>query len=117
MHCISHVYSFQQIPAPAGERAVALRVFGFLALVAALGVSGSVFVGKARSGGLNPVREVDEAGAPGELASAQYVLGIVAGQLAQVYVLRRRTRSSSKAPAAPSAKAGADFVSDRHKLG
>ena len=63
------------------------RVFGFLALVAALGVCGYVFVGKARSGDLNPVREVDEAAARGELASAQYVLGIVAGQLAQVKVL------------------------------
>ena len=64
-----------------------LRVFGFLALVATLGVCGYVFVGKARSGDLNPVREVDEAAARGELASAQYVLGIVAGQLAQVKVL------------------------------
>ena len=56
-------------------------------LAAALGVSGYVFVGKARSGELNPVRELDEAAARGELASAQYVLGIVAGQLAQVKVL------------------------------
>ena len=66
---------------------MALRVFGFLALVAALVISGYVFVGKARSGDLNPVREFDEAAARGELASAQYVLGIVAGQLAQVKVL------------------------------
>ena len=66
---------------------MALRVFGFLALVAALVVSGYVFVGKARSGDLNPVSEVDEAATRGELASAQYVLGIVAGQLAQVKVL------------------------------
>ena len=66
---------------------MALRVFGFLALVAALCVSGYVFVGKARSGDLHPLREVDEAAARGELASAQYVLGIVAGQLAQVHVL------------------------------
>ena len=64
-----------------------LRVFGFLAVLAALGVCGYVFVGKARSGDLNPVREVDEAATRGELASAQYVLGIVAGQLAQVKVL------------------------------
>jgi hypothetical protein len=66
---------------------VALRVFGFLTLVAALGACGYVFAGKARSGDLNPLREVDEAAARGELASAQYVLGIVAGQLAQVKVL------------------------------
>jgi hypothetical protein len=119
---------------------MAWRVFGFLALVAALGVSGYVFVGKAPSGELNPVREVDEAAARGELASAQYVLGIVAGQLARVKVLsgsyagtlqfdnfplvtpvradelsyclssRRRTRSSSRGRAAPSARAGADSV-------
>jgi hypothetical protein len=64
-----------------------MRFLGLLALLATLGVSGYVFVGKARSGDLNPVREVDEAAARGELASAQYVLGIVAGQLAQVKVL------------------------------
>ena len=66
---------------------MAIRVLGFLALLAALAVSGYVFVGKARSGDLDPVREIDEAAARGELASAQYVLGIVAGQLAQVKVL------------------------------
>ena len=54
-----------------------MRVFGFVAVLAALCVSGYVFVGKARSGDLNPVREVDAAAARGELASAQYVLGIV----------------------------------------
>jgi hypothetical protein len=64
-----------------------MRFLGLLALLAMLGVSGYVFVGKARSGDLNPAREVDEAAARGELASAQYVLGIVAGQLAQVKVL------------------------------
>jgi hypothetical protein len=69
------------------KRPMALRIFGFLAMVAALGASGYVLVGKARSGDLNPAREVDEAAARGELASAQYVLGIVAGQLAQVKVL------------------------------
>ena len=66
---------------------MAMRVLGFLALLAALAVSGYVFVGKARSGDLNPVRQLDEAAARGELASAQYVLKIVAGQLAQVKVL------------------------------
>ena len=64
-----------------------LRVFGFLAVLAALCASGYVFVDKARSGDLNPIREVDQAAARGELTSAQYVLGIVAGQLAQVKVL------------------------------
>jgi hypothetical protein len=63
------------------------RVFGFLAVLAALGVSGYVFVDKARTGDLNPATEMNDAVARGELASAQYVLGIVAGQLAQVKVL------------------------------
>ncbi|MGH3070897.1 MAG: hypothetical protein ACRDNB_01345 [Gaiellaceae bacterium] len=64
-----------------------LRVFGFVAILAALCISGYVFVGKARSGDLNPVTEVDEAAQRAELASAQYVLGIVSAQLAQVKVL------------------------------
>ena len=64
-----------------------LRVFGFVAVLAALGISGYAFVEKARTGDLNPISEVDAAAARGELASAQYVLGIVAGQLAQVKVL------------------------------
>ena len=71
----------------ADEAAVGLRVFGFLLVLAALGVSGYVFVGKARTGDLNPVREVDEAAARGELASARYVLGIVSGQLSQAKIL------------------------------
>jgi len=64
-----------------------MRVFGFIAVVAALCASGYVFVGKARTGDLNPASQMDEAAARGELASAQYVLKIVAGQLAQVKVL------------------------------
>lgn len=62
-------------------------MIGFLAVLAALGISGYVFVDKARTGDLDPGREMNEAVARGELASAQYVLGIVAGQLAQVKVL------------------------------
>ena len=64
-----------------------LRLFGFLAIVGVLVASGYTFVVKARSGGLNPVAQVNEAEARGELASARYVLGIVAGQLAQVKAL------------------------------
>ena len=64
-----------------------LRVLGFVAILAMLCASGYTFVVKARNGDLNPVQEVAEAEARGELASAQYVLGIVAGQLAQVKVL------------------------------
>jgi hypothetical protein len=66
---------------------VVSRVLGFLAILAALGASAYVFVGKARTGDLNPVTAMDDAATRGELASAQYVLGIVAGQLAQVKVL------------------------------
>ena len=64
-----------------------MRIFGFVAVLAALCVSGYVLVDKARTGDLNPVREVDHAAMRGELASAQYVLSIVAGQLAQVKVV------------------------------
>ena len=63
------------------------RVFGFLSILAVLAASGYTMVGKARTGELNPVREIDEAEQRGELASAQYVLGIVAGQLSQVHVV------------------------------
>ena len=63
------------------------RVFGLISILVVLGASGYTLVGKARSGELNPVQQVDEAATRAELASAQYVLGIVAGQLAQVKAL------------------------------
>lgn len=63
------------------------RVFGFLALLGVLVASGYTMVDKARSGKLNPIDEVDAAATRGELASAQYVLAIVAGQLHQVKAL------------------------------
>lgn len=63
------------------------RVFGFLVVLAVLAASGYTFVEKTRAGELNPIREVDEAALRGELASAQYVLGIVAAQLHQVHAL------------------------------
>jgi hypothetical protein len=66
---------------------VGLRLVGFLTILGVLVASGYTFVVKARNGDLNPIAEVAEAEARGELASAQYVLGIVAGQLAQVKVL------------------------------
>jgi hypothetical protein len=64
-----------------------MRVSSFLAVVALFCACGYVFFDKARSGDLDPMRQVDEAAARGELTSAQYVLGIVAGQLSQVKVL------------------------------
>jgi hypothetical protein len=63
------------------------RVFGFLSILAVLGASGYVFVGKARMNDLNPVANVSRAEARAELASAQYTLAIVSGQLAQVHVV------------------------------
>jgi hypothetical protein len=63
---------------------MALRLTGFLLVLALLGASAYTAVDRARSGRLNPMDEVDAAATRGELASAQYVLGIVAGQLAQV---------------------------------
>ena len=66
---------------------MALRLFGFLAILGVLGASGYVAVGKARTGKLNPVEQIDAAATRGELASAQYVLGIVSAQLAQAKVL------------------------------
>ena len=67
---------------------MALRqLIGFLAILGILGASGYVALDKARSGELNPVEQVYEAELRTELASAQYVLGIVASQLAQVHVL------------------------------
>jgi hypothetical protein len=63
------------------------RVFGFLSMLAVLAASGYTLAGKARSGDLNPIREVDQSALRAELASAQYVLAIVAGQLAQAKAL------------------------------
>lgn len=56
-------------------------------ILGVLAASGYTLVDKARSGKLDPIGEVDAAAARGELASAQYVLGIVASQLHQVYAL------------------------------
>ena len=67
-------------------RAMAMRLIRFIAILAALAVSGYVF-GKARMDDLNPARRISAAEARLELASAQYVLAIVSGQLAQVHVV------------------------------
>jgi hypothetical protein len=66
---------------------MAMRLFGFLAILGVLGASGYAAVDKARTGELNPVAQVSEAEQRAELASAQYVLGIVSAQLAQAHVL------------------------------
>jgi len=64
-----------------------MRLFGFLAILGVLGASGYVAADKARTGKLNPVEQVSDAESRAELASAQYVLGIVAGELARVRVV------------------------------
>ncbi len=66
---------------------MALRLLCFLAILGALGASGYVAVDKARNGKLNPVEQVSEAELRAELASVQYVLGMVAGELARVRVV------------------------------
>ncbi len=64
-----------------------LRLTGFLLILGILGLSGYAALGQARKGTLNPVKNVSQTETRGELASAQYVLGIVASQLEQVKVL------------------------------
>lgn len=61
-----------------------LRLTGFLLILGILGLSGYAALGQARKGTLNPIEHVSQAEMRGELASAQYVLGIVSSQLEQV---------------------------------
>ncbi len=63
------------------------RLIGFLSILGVLAASGYMLVEKARTNDLNPARRISAAEARVELASAQYVLAIVAGQLAQVRVV------------------------------
>lgn len=72
---------------PADSCPVAMRICGFVMILGVLAASGYTMLDKARAGKLNPIDEVDAAAARGELASAQYVLGIVASQLHQVHAL------------------------------
>jgi hypothetical protein len=64
-----------------------LRLLRFAVVMAVLAFSGYTFVDKARTGDLNPARDISESEARLELKSAQYVLTIVAGQLARVHVI------------------------------
>ena len=66
---------------------MAMRLLGFLAILGALAASGYVAVDKARTGKLNPVEQISEAEARAELASAQYVLGIVASELHRIHAV------------------------------
>lgn len=58
-----------------------VRVVGLPSILGVLAASGYTLFGKARSGRLTPVEQISEAELRTELASAQYVLGIVSGQL------------------------------------
>ncbi|HXH87237.1 MAG TPA: hypothetical protein VNI55_01340 [Gaiellaceae bacterium] len=66
---------------------MALRLTGFLLVLALLGLSGYAALEKGRNGTLNPAKGVSEAEQRAELASAEYVLGIVASQLEQIRTL------------------------------
>jgi hypothetical protein len=67
--------------------AVVLRLLRFAVVMAVLASSGYTFVDKARTGGLSPADDISESEARLELRSAQYVLTVVAGQLARVHVI------------------------------
>ena len=67
--------------------AVVMRLLRFAVVMAVLAFSGYTFVDKARTGDLSPADDISESEARLELKSAQYVLTIVAGQLARVHVI------------------------------
>ena len=60
------------------------RVFGFAIILGLLGLSGYAALEHARKGTLSPAKQISAAEARAELASAQYVLGIVAGELERI---------------------------------
>ena len=66
---------------------MALRLSGFVLILAMLGLSGYAALDQARKGTLNPATAISAAEQKAELASARYVLGIVASQLEQVKTL------------------------------
>jgi hypothetical protein len=67
--------------------AMVMRLFRFTAIMAVLAFSGYTLIDKARTGNLNPAKDISESEARLELRSAQYVLTIVSGQLARVHVI------------------------------
>ncbi len=67
--------------------AVVMRLLRFAVIMAVLALSGYTFVDKARTGDLNPAKDISESEARLELRSADYVLTIVSGQLARVHVI------------------------------
>ena len=67
--------------------AVVMRLLRFAVVMAVLAFSGYTLADKARTGDLSPADDISESEARLELKSAQYVLTIVAGQLARVHVI------------------------------
>jgi hypothetical protein len=67
--------------------AVVMRLLRFAVVMAVLAFSGYTFVDKARTGDLSPADDISESEARLELKSAQYVLTVVAGQLARMHVI------------------------------
>jgi hypothetical protein len=87
MHCISPSYRSSHRHGLPMTGAMVMRLLRFAAVMAVLAFSGYTLVDKARTGDLNPARDISESEARLELKSAQYVLTIVSGQLARVHVI------------------------------
>jgi len=64
-----------------------VRISGFVLILALLGLSGYAALENARRGTLSPAKSISEAEARAELASAQYVLAVVAAELERIKVV------------------------------
>lgn len=64
-----------------------MRLFGFVLVLALLGLSGYAAVENARRGTLSPAKRISTAEAQAELASARYVLAVVASELERIKVV------------------------------
>jgi hypothetical protein len=63
---------------------VTQRLSGFVLILALLGLSGYAALEHARRGTLSPAKQISEAESRAELASAQYVLAVVASELERI---------------------------------
>ena len=86
--------------------AVVMRLLRFAVIMAVLAFSGYTLVDKARTGDLSPADDISESEARLELKSAQYVLTIVAGQLARVHVITGQLRRHTRGRPVPARPAG-----------
>ncbi len=64
-----------------------LRLTGFVLVLGILGLSGYAALQHAREGTLSPAKQISESEARVELASAQYVLGVVASELERIRIV------------------------------